>query len=61
MPPFVIKAIGLPEQLATLDRVGGTLQRFSEMGKKVNLVKSQKIQIPKFTGVFNFKYAKTVK
>lgn len=59
--PIEIRAIGLPEQLATLDRVGGTLQRFSELGKKVNLAKSQKVEIPKYTGVFNFKYAKNVK
>lgn len=58
--PVEIMAIGLPEQLATLNRVGGTLQRFSELGKKVNLTKSQKIEIPKYTGVFNFKYAKNV-
>lgn len=59
--PIEIRAIGLPEQLSTLDRVGGTLQRFSELGKKINLTKSQKIEIPKYTGVFNFKYAKNVK
>ena len=59
--PIEIRAIGLPEQLSTLDRIGGTLQRFSELGKKVNLTKSQKIEIPKYTGVFNFKYAKNAK
>lgn len=59
--PIEIFAIGLPEQLATLDRAGGTLQRFADLGKKVNLSKSLKLEIPKYTGVFNFKYAKTVK
>lgn len=59
--PIEISAIGLPEQLATLDRAGGTLERFSDLGKKVSLARSQKVEIPKYTGVFNFKYAKTVK
>lgn len=59
--PIEIQAIGLPEQLATLNRVGGTLQKFTEMGKKVNMVKSQKLEIPKYNGVFKFKYAKTIK
>lgn len=59
--PIEISAIGLPEQLSTLDRAGGTLQRFVELGKKVSLSRSQKVEIPKYTGVFNFKYAKTVK
>lgn len=59
--PIEILAIGLPEQLSTLDRAGGTLKYFSDLGKKVSLAKSQKLEIPKYTGVFNFKYAKIVK
>lgn len=59
--PIEISAIGLPEQLSTLDRAGGTLKRFTELGKKVNLTRTTKIEIPKYSGVFSFKYAKTVK
>ncbi len=59
--PIEISAIGLPEQLSTLNRAGGTLERFSDLGKKVGLTKNQKIEIPRYTGVFNFKYAKTIK
>lgn len=59
--PIEISAIGLPEQLSTLNRPGGTLEYFVEDGKKVNFIKNQKVEIPKYTGVFNFKYAKTVK
>lgn len=59
--PIEIYAIGLPEQLTTLNRAGGTLERFKELGKQVELNKSSNVQIPKYTGVFNFKYAKTVK
>lgn len=59
--PIEISAIGLPEQLSMLNRPGGTLEYFMEDGKKVNFIKNQKVEIPKYTGVFNFKYAKTVK
>lgn len=59
--PIEISAIGLPEQLSMLNRPGGTLEYFVEDGKKVNFIKNQKVEIPKYTGVFNFKYAKTVK
>ena len=59
--PIEIFAIGLPEQLSTLNRPGGTLELFSDDGKKVSFNKAQKVEIPKYTGVFNFKYAKTIK
>lgn len=55
--PIEITAIGLEEMLATLNRAGGTLARFEEYGKAVGFKKAQgKMQISKFTGVFNFKY-----
>ena len=59
--PIEISAIGLPEQLSALDRPGGTLKYYEYLGKRVNIAKSQKVEIPKYTGVFNFKYAKTIK
>lgn len=59
--PLVITAIGLPELLSTLERPGGTLERFASLGKMVELKKYSNIQIPKYTGVLSFKYAKTVK
>ena len=55
--PIEITAIGLSEQLATLNRAGGTLDYFTSLGKTVEFKKLQNIQIPKFTGVLNFKYA----
>ena len=57
--PFVIKAIGLPETLANLSRPDGTLARLKERKIKVELQKNNDITIPKYTGVFNFKYAKS--
>ena len=58
--PIEIKAIGLPELLSTLDRPGGTLEYFLSLGKVVDVKKYSNIDIPKYTGVTSFKYAKTV-
>lgn len=59
--PIKITAIGLPELLSTLERPGGTLERFANYGKIVELKKSSNLDIPKYSGVFSFKYANTVK
>ncbi len=56
--PFTIKAIGLPETLANLKRPGGYLNNLEERKVKVKLEKSDNITIPKFNGIFNFKYIK---
>lgn len=54
--PFVIKAIGLPEYLAGLERVGGYLEYMKQDGVGVTLEKSNSITIPKYSGVINFEY-----
>lgn len=59
--PFVIKAIGLPEYLAGLDRPGGYLERLKAYGVEAKLEKSNKVTIPKYTGVINFKYMQNIK
>ena len=58
--PFVIKAIGLPEYLAGLERVGGYVELMKSQGVNVNLEKSNNITIPKYSGVINFEYLKNV-
>lgn len=58
--PFVIKAIGLPEQLAGLSRPGGYLEILQAASVGVELKKSNNITIPKYTGVINYEYAQTV-
>ncbi len=58
--PIQITAIGLPEMLATLNRPGGTLEKFESYGKIVELKKSTNLEIPKYTGVISFKYAQTI-
>ncbi len=58
--PFVIKAIGLPEQLSALSRPGGYIQRLKEDSIEVDLKKSNNITIPKYTGVITYQYATSV-
>lgn len=59
--PFEIKAIGLPEQLSALSRQGGYLEILKAASIGVDLKKSNNITIPKYTGVIEYQYAKTVK
>lgn len=59
--PFVIKAIGLPEQLAALSRPEGYLEILKEAGVSVELKKSNNISIPKYTGVITYKYVQNAK
>lgn len=58
--PFIIKAIGLPENLANIDRTAGYLDALRDAKIEVDVKKSNNITIPKYTGVLNFKYAKTI-
>lgn len=58
--PFTIKAIGLPENLANLNRAGGYLSYMKNASIGVDLKKSNNITIPKYTGIINYKYAKSV-
>ena len=59
--PIVISAIGMQERFGTLDRTGGTLDIYRTLnGKSAELKKVKNLQIPKYTGVYNFKYAKTI-
>lgn len=57
--PIIISAIGLQERFATLERPGGTLDWNFRL-KVAELKKAKNIQIPKYTGVYTFKYAKTI-
>ncbi len=59
--PFVIKAIGLPENLANLDRTGGYLEAMRDSSIIVELKKDNNITIPKYSGIINYKYVKNAK
>ena len=59
--PFEILAIGLPEQLANLERPGGYLHTLKGCGIEVTLEKSNNITIPKYTGKLTFEYATDIR
>ena len=59
--PFVIKAIGMTEQLSGLSRPGGYLEILKNASVGAELKKSNNITIPKYTGVINYQYMKVVK
>ena len=58
--PFTIKAIGLPENLANLNRAGGYLSYMKNASIGVDLKKSNNITIPKYSGIINYKYANSL-
>lgn len=57
--PFVINAIGFPEQMATLNRPGGYIMEYLERYVRTSFKKMETITIPKYTGIINFEYAKS--
>ena len=57
--PFVIKAIGNQERLYGINRPGGYLQ-FMKDYTSVELKKANNIEIKKYSGALNFKYAKSL-
>ena len=59
--PIQILAIGKVEVLSTLSRAGGTLEKFANLGKGVEIKKSSNIEIQKYTGIITFKYLKNIK
>lgn len=59
--PFTIDAIGLPEQLANVDRPYGYLDKMREDGVGAKLTRSNEITIPKYAGQITYEHAKTVK
>ncbi len=52
--PFEIKAIGLPEQLAAVDRPGGYLDIMRQDSIQVEFEKVDNLTIPKYSGVTLF-------
>lgn len=58
--PFTITAIGLPEQLANVDRLGGYLDRMRDDGVGAELTRSNNITIPKYTGSITYNYVRAM-
>ena len=57
--PFTIKAIGIPEVLINVNRVGGYLDILKEDRYLKVTVEKKTITIPKYTGVMKFQYAQS--
>lgn len=53
---FTIKAIGLSESLAGIDRPGSYVELLRENGIEVTIKKSSKVKISKYTGAISAKY-----
>ena len=58
--PFEIKAIGLPESLAALERPGGYLELLKKYSIEASLEKSNEIVIPKYSGKLEMTYGKSL-
>ena len=58
--PFEILAIGYPEYLAGIGRMGGYLERLESRGVIVSLTKLNEVKVPKYTGTIKFNYATNV-
>lgn len=60
-PPYVIKAIGKPDQLeAALNLNGGVIDGLKVWGFEIAITKSDKLSIPKYGGTLNFRSATAV-
>ena len=58
--PFEILAIGLPEQLANLERPGGYVNLLKDYGIKATIEKVNSITIPKYSGKLVYEYASDI-
>lgn len=59
--PITISAIGSSARLATLDRTGGTLDIiFRKAGKIAEFKKVNTVELPKYSGVYSYKYARNI-
>ncbi len=54
--PFTIKAIGYPESLVAVDMAGSYNDQLREYGIVIEIKKSNKVEIPKYTGAISAKY-----
>lgn len=57
----MIKAIGFPESLVSLDRPGSYIEILREYGNEVTIKKLNKVEIPKYTGAITSKYMRLQK
>ena len=58
--PYVIQAIGNQDTLNAVDRLGSYIDYYIKPYLEFDMVKSNHIEIPKYTGVYNPKYIQPV-
>lgn len=59
--PFVIKSIGLTEKLyGTVKVTNSYLRNMESQGVQVTIEKSENVEVPEYTGIYNFNYAKSI-
>ncbi len=54
--PYEIKAIGSPESLVSINRLGGYIDQEIKPYVSVDIKKSNNVEISKYTGVLSYKY-----
>jgi len=60
-PPFEIKVVGNPDMLESgLLMAGGYLEQLKVLGMQIQLQKSEKVEIPAYTGGIKFEYGAPV-
>ncbi|MGI6747592.1 MAG: DUF881 domain-containing protein [Anaerovoracaceae bacterium] len=61
-PPYIIKAIGSPETIeSTLTIRFGIIEQMRNFGLRIQIEQKDEIEIPRFSGILKFRYAKPVK
>lgn len=60
-PPYVIKAIGNPDTIeSTLTIRFGIVEQMKSYGLRIDIDKKDKIEIPRYSGIIKYRYAKPV-
>lgn len=61
-PPYIIKAIGSPETIeSTLTIRFGIIEQMRNFGLRIQIEQKDEVEIPRFSGILKFRYAKPVK
>ena len=61
-PPYIIKAIGNPETIeSTITIRFGIIEQMKSYGLRINIKQKDEIEVPRYSGIIKFRYAKPVK
>lgn len=60
-PPYIIKAIGSPDTIeSTLTIRFGIIEQMKNYGLRITIKKSDKIEVPRYSGIIKYRYAEPV-